>query len=153
MFSVNSKIDIDFGAIQELEENAVKALEMTADALLSELKNAEVMPFDTGNLQNESTFVDYSQSQQGVVTLSSSTPYARRLYYHPEAVNVRDYVIKKGKRAGQHVSGYTAYSGVFNHTHNANAKDHWLEDWLPGGTRQNFCQETFKKIYKRLCGL
>lgn len=153
MLTVTSEIDIDFGAIDALNENAVKALAMTAETLLTEIKNAQVMPFDTGNLQNESTFVDDSQARSGVVTLSSSTPYARRLYYHPEVVNVRDYVIKKGKRAGQHVKGYSARRGTFSRKHNSNAQDHWLRFWLPGGTRQNFCRDTFKKIYKELCGL
>ncbi len=127
MFSVSSKVKMDYGKIAELNDNAVKALEMTADAFLSELKNAQVMPFDTGNLQNESTFVDNSQASRGVVVVSSSTPYARRLYYHPE------------------------YN--FKHDNNAMAQGKWLKFWLPGGTRQNFCQETFKTIYRRLCRL
>lgn len=127
MLTVTSEIDIDFGAIDALSDNAVKALAMTADALLSELKNAQVMPFDTGNLQNESTFVDDSQARSGVVILSSSTPYARRLYYHPE------------------------YN--FSRKENAAAGGEWLRFWLPGGTRQNFCREKFKEIYKELCGL
>ena len=127
MLTVESKIDMDFGAIKELEENGITALEQTADALLTEIKNAQVMPFDTGNLQNESTFADYSQSEQGVITLSSSTPYARRLYYHPE------------------------YN--FSRKENSAAGGEWLKYWLPGGTRQNFCSDTCKIIYKRLCGL
>ena len=127
MFSVSSKVKMDYGKIAELNDNAVKALEMTADAFLSELKNAQVMPFDTGNLQNESTFVDNSQASRGVVVISSSTPYARRLYYHPEFNYRRD--------------------------HNTMAQGEWLKFWLPGGTRQNFCQETFKTVYRRLCRL
>ena len=140
MFSVDSTVKLNFGKLDALSDNAVTALEMTADALLSELKNAQVMPKDTGNLQNENTFVDDSQSQRGVVILSSSTPYqrgvvilssstpyARRLYYHPEY--------------------------HFNRSDNAMAQGEWLRFWLPGGTRQNFCQEKFKEIYKELCGL
>ena len=153
MFSVDSTVKLNFGKLDALSDNAVTALEMTADALLSELKNAQVMPKDTGNLQNENTFVDDSQSQRGVVILSSSTPYARRLYYHPEFINVNSYTIKRGKRAGQTVKGYTATSGNFKKTYNANAQDHWLKFWLPGGKRQNFCREKFKEIYKELCGL
>lgn len=127
MLSVHSSVKMNLAKIDALDQNAVKALEQTADAFKSELKNAQVMPFDTGNLQNESTFVDYSQSQRGVVTLSSSTPYARRLYYHPE------------------------YN--FQHTHNRAAGGEWLRFWLPGGKRQNFCRETFKENYRRLCRL
>ena len=72
MFSVKSTVKLDFGKLAALDNNAVAALEMTADAL---------------------------------------------------------------------------------HTEIANAQGKWLRFWLPGGTRQNFCQETFKTIYRRLCGL
>ena len=68
--------------IRQLESTAIVALEDTTDALLTEIKNVEVMPFDTGNLQNENTFVDYSNSANGVTKIVSSTPYASRLYFH-----------------------------------------------------------------------
>ena len=127
MLEVSSEIKLNMPLIKELEKNAVKALEMTADALLTEVKNAGVMPFDTGNLQNEGTFSDYSGSEQGSVKIVSSTPYARRLYFHPE------------------------YN--FQRHENAFAGGKWFEPWLEGGTRQNFCVDTFRNIYKRLCGL
>ena len=44
------------------------------------------MPHDTGNLQNESTFVDTSKSKQGKVSLVSSTPYARQLVFSPQSI-------------------------------------------------------------------
>ena len=81
---VKSTVKMNMPKIRQLTDAAVKALEMTAEALHTEVVQAQVMPFDTGNLQNESTFVDYSNSGSGKVTLVSSTPYARRLYYHPE---------------------------------------------------------------------
>ena len=127
MFSVDSKVTFDFGKLNALDANAVTAFKMTADAFLTELENGQVMPFDTGNLQNESTFVDDSGAQNGVIVISSSTPYARRLYYHPE------------------------YN--FNQEFNQAAGGGWFKYWLPGGTRQNFCVEAFKTIYRRLCGL
>ena len=124
MLDVLSSIDLDFGAIEELEENAIIALEQTTDALLTEIKTSQVMPFDTGNLQNESTFADYSESNKGATHIVSSTPYARRLYYHPE------------------------YN--FSKKENQSAGGEWFDPWLKGGTRQNFCVETFAEIYRRL---
>ena len=56
----------------------------TGDALLTRVKNKQVMPFDTSILQDDSTAVDYSQSAKGIVKIVSDTPYARRLYFHPE---------------------------------------------------------------------
>lgn len=127
MFSVSSTVNLDFGTLNMLEENAAEALAQTADALLTEVKNAQVMPKDTGNLQIESTFVDDRNARKGTVVLSSSTPYARRLYFHPEY--------------------------HFNRADNAMAQGEWLKFWLPGGTRQNFCVKKFMEIYRGLCGL
>lgn len=115
------------GVINQLDSNAKRALKDTTDALLSEVKNAQVMPFDTENLQNESTFADYSQLEQGATSIISSTPYARRLYFHPE------------------------YN--FSRKINAAAGGKWFRYWLEGGTRQNFCSQTFAKIYKGLTGV
>ncbi len=126
MFTVASTIKLNFGAIKQMSKNAQKALEQTGDALLTEEKNSEVMPFEKGNLQNENTFVDYSNSSKGVVSIISDTPYARRLYYHPEFNFSRDENIAAGAM--------------------------WHEPWEAGGTRENFCVEAFAKIYRRLNG-
>ena len=84
MISVNSTVKLNFPKIQQLTKAQVMALEQTAEALHTNVVQAQVFPRDTGNLQNESTFVDYSESSQGKVSIISSTPYARRLYFHPE---------------------------------------------------------------------
>lgn len=127
VFEVNSKINLNFGLLKQLDRNSQKALEMTTDALLTEVKNAEVMPFELGTLQNDNTFPDYSNSANGLTKIVSSTLYARRLYFHPE------------------------YN--FQKHENAFAGGKWFDPWLKGGTRQNFCSETFATIYRRLCGL
>lgn len=79
---VTSRIILDQSAIDRLDKAAIECIALTADATLTELRDRQVMPFDTGNLQNDSTFVD--DSQQGKASIVSSTPYARRLYFHPE---------------------------------------------------------------------
>lgn len=127
MIKVTSKIKLNLPKIRQLSQAQVKALEQTAEALHTEVVQAQVMPFDTGNLQNESTFVDYSESSRGRVSLVSSTPYARRLYFHPE------------------------YN--FQKDENPNAKGKWFDDWLPGGSEEDFCRDAFKKIYRRLTGV
>lgn len=126
-FNVTSKIKLDLPKLKQLDKNSVKALEMTTDALLTEVKNSQVMPFKIGTLQNDSTFAQYDNSDKGITQIVSSTPYARRLYYHPE------------------------YN--FNRDENAAAGGEWFKPWLPDGTRQNFCSETFAKIYKELTGI
>lgn len=126
MARVTSTITINQQRIKQLTRAQIQALEMTAEALHTEVVQAQVLPFDKGTLQNESTFVDYSNSSKGIVTLVSSTPYARRLYYHPE------------------------YN--FNISENKNAKGKWYEDWIEG-KEKDFCKKTFKKFYKRLGGV
>ena len=73
---VRSTIKLNMPRINQLTEAAVKALEMTGEALHTEVVQAQVMPFDTGHLEEDATFVDYSESKNGKVTLVSSTPYA-----------------------------------------------------------------------------
>lgn len=113
-------------AIKKLTDAQVKALEMTAEALHTDVVQAQVMPRDTGHLQNESTFVDYAQSKSGTVTLVSQTPYARRVYFHPE-IN-------------------------FRKTENANAQGKWLEPWIDGN-KKDFCQKAFSKFFKQIGGV
>lgn len=127
MISANSTVRMNWGRIRELTEAQIAALEQTAEYLHTEVVQAQVMPFETGNLQNESTFVDTSKSSSGKVTLVSSTPYARRMYFHPE------------------------YD--FKTDENPNAGGEWLEDWLPGGSKQDDCKKAFKQIYKRITGV
>lgn len=128
MIKVNSVIKMNFPKIKELTDAQVTALEHTAEEVRREVKDAQVFPRDTGNLQNESTFVDYSQARQGKVSLVSTAPYARRLYFHPEY--------------------------HFQTKENPNAKGKWYEDWIPpNGPVSDFAPETFKKIYKRLTGI
>jgi len=92
---------------------------------LSDVRNEGAMPFETGNLQNESTHVDDSQVKQGVVKIVSDTPYARRLYHHPE------------------------YS--FNRSKNASAGGQWWEPYLSGSKRK-LPAKLFKQFYQRLNG-
>ena len=124
MIKVKSVVKMNFPRIRQLEQAQVTALEQTAEALHTEVVQAQVMPFDTGTLQNEGTFVDYSESRQGKVSIVSNTPYARRLYFHPE------------------------YN--FQTKENPNARGKWYEDWLPGGKKSDFAIDTYKRIYRGL---
>lgn len=127
MMKVKSRVKLNFPKIRKLTQAQVAALEQTADALHTEIVQAQVVPRDTGNLQNESFFVNDSEAQSGKVTLVHSTPYARRLYFHPEY--------------------------HFSKDENPNAKGKWLADWEPGGKEADFAIETYKEFYRRLSGL
>lgn len=124
---VNSKVMINQSVIDDLKKAAIIALEKTGDYVLGEVVEAQVIPFDTGFLQNESTYVDKKNSASGNVKIVSSTPYARRLYYHPE------YNFKTDK--------------------NANAKGLWLEDWTEDGKYAKDVKKAYELFFKELGGL
>ena len=123
---VSSTIKLNEAKLKELTIQQYISLAQTADALVTDLRDSQTMPFDTGNLQNDSTFLDDSQKEQGRVSIVSSTPYARRLYYHPE------------------------YN--FRTTNNRNAGGKWFEPYI-SGNRTDFLKDPFAKLFKRNGGL
>ena len=123
---VSSTIKLNEAKLKELTRQQYISLAQTADALVTDLRDSQTMPFDTGNLQNDSTFLDDSKKEQGKVSIVSSTPYARRLYYHPE------------------------YN--FRTTNNRNAGGKWFEPYI-SGNRTDFLKDTFAKLFKRNGGL
>lgn len=98
-----------------------EALVETADALKSDLQKSQTMPFDTGALQNRSTFIDDSKKNLGKVTIISDTVYARRLYFHPE------------------------YN--YQKTHNKNAGGMWFVPYI-SGDKKDWASKKFAKIMK-----
>lgn len=107
--------------LRQINSNATACLIKTADALKSDLIQSQTMPFKTGALQNRSTFVDDSQSNQGVVSVISDTPYARRLYFHPE------------------------YN--FSKAANPNAGGMWFEPYI-NGNKKDFAKNTFETFMR-----
>ena len=53
MIKVKSVVKMNFPRIRQLEQAQVTALEQTVEALHTEVVQAQVMPFKTGALQNE----------------------------------------------------------------------------------------------------
>lgn len=122
MAKVKSTVKLNKKKIKEIEQSAITSLEQTAEATRTELITKGYIPFDSGTLQNEGTFVESSQADKGIVSLVSSTPYARRLYFHPEF--------------------------DFQTVNNPNAQGQWFEPFLTGAEKE-FIKETFKKLLKK----
>ena len=118
---VTSRVELNYSVLNMLDNAQFEALAQTADATLTELRDRQVMPFDTGNLQNDSTFVD--DSQRDKVSIVSSTPYARRLYFHPE------YNYRRGN--------------------NASAGGKWFESFL----NDDFIVSAYARLLKQKGGL
>lgn len=118
---VTSRVELNMSVLNMLDGAQYEALAQTGDATLTELRDRGVMPFDTGNLQDDSTFVD--DSEKGKVSIVSSTPYARRLYFHPE------YNFRRGN--------------------NPRAGGKWFDSFL----QDNFISNAYAKLLKRIGGL
>ena len=135
MMKVNSVINLNLPKIRELTEAQAIALEQTAEALHTAVAQAQVFPRDTGALQGEDTSIKAGETAQntitkennGKVSLITTAPQVRRLYFHPEY--------------------------HFHTDENPNAKGKWYEDWLPGGKEADYCANAFKRIYRRLTGI
>lgn len=144
MIKVNSKFTINKIRMKQLSAAAIKSLEQTAEALRTDVVQAAVIPRDTGNLQGEAFGIDCKDSKRGKVRLVHSAPYARRVYFNPDGMKFhRQTWTTKSRLTGKEIK----------HDGNPNARDHWFEDWLPGGSKQDFCVNAFKRFYRRNANL
>ena len=118
---VTSRVELNYSVLNMLDGAQFEALAQTADATLTELRDRQVMPFDTGNLQNDSTSVD--DTQKTTVSIVTTAPQARRLYFHPE------YNFKRGN--------------------NAKAGGKWFESFL----NDDFIASAYAQLLKQRGGL
>lgn len=117
-----STLNIYPGAIAGMNAKLTRALEMTADAIMGDLRAAQTIPFNIGTLQGEA--MSTAVLEVGRVAITNNTAYARRLYFHPE------------------------YN--FQTTHNANAGALWFEPYLSGGSRNGWVLSTFAAMCKKV---
>ena len=118
------KVNWNFGAVRQVEQAVATALEQTAQAVLEDVEKEQVMPKDTGTLSEASTFLYDAESRTGVVAIVSDTPYARRLYYHPE------------------------YN--FQTSKNKNAGGKWLQPWIDGDKKEFAAKAFAEKLRQNL---
>ena len=118
---VTSRVELNMSVLDMLDGAQYEALAQTADATLTELRDRQVMPFDTGNLQNDSTSID--DTQKDIVSIVTTAPQARRLYFHPE------YNFKRGN--------------------NSRAGGKWFENFL----NDDFIASAYAKLLKQKGGL
>jgi hypothetical protein len=121
-----STIKINTKGIKAAEHDILRALGLTALSLQRRVREAEVVPRRSGQLEDVKFFIDDSNIKNGVVSLVFEGPYARRLYYHPE------------------------YN--FSHAENPNAQGLWMSLWEPGGIYGEEPQELFNEIIGQIMG-
>lgn len=138
------------GQLEALDDDVRKSLAMTAEAVRTDIIAQRTMPYAQdpnwtktnadgtversmnwgnkdivpGQLQG-SMFVDRTFDFDGRVSLVSNTPYARRLYYHPE---------------------YNFYRG-----HNPKAGGLWYEPYI-SGKRRSWMVRAFEAFMRKLRG-
>lgn len=118
---------LNIKGLMQVDNIVRKSLEETAEQAITDVKLSQTMPFKQGTLQNDSTFADISDSRRGTVYLVSSTPYARRLYYHPEF--------------------------NFSKFENMDAGAGWFEPYKNGGAKFNSVLGWFQKFMKQNGGI
>lgn len=113
-----AELRLNLSALDGFRRESMDAALETVAALRGEVVTAQVMPFDTGDMQNKHTSVQQRVKGDEIHTmLFTDTPYARRQYFHPE------------------------YN--FQTVNNPNAQGLWLSPWLPGGTNESFLLDTY----------
>lgn len=61
---ITVKTTVDTAKLAAIDEAAKRALTLTAEVIHGQVVQAQVVPFRTGHLQNESTFVDQSGASE-----------------------------------------------------------------------------------------
>lgn len=107
--------------IQQIQKAATESLVLTARAVEADVRQSQTMPKDTGNLQETSTYTNDKQARKGIASVVSDTPYARRLYYHPE------YNFRQDK--------------------NPNAGGLWFDTYVTG-VKKNFAKKVFARFLR-----
>lgn len=117
------KVDVKLNMenILKIGIKAEETLVDTADALKTDLLKSQIMPFDTGILQNDFTYISKKSKNAKRVLIISDTPYARKLYFHPEY--------------------------KFDKTKNSNAGGLWFNQYIEG-EKKELPKRLFMKILK-----
>lgn len=116
------KITYNVKNINATIESAKLALLDTAEAIKTDLIQSQTMPFDSGAMQNDSTYVDDKRIIKGIARLVTDTPYARKVYFDPEITIHQD--------------------------KNPNAKQRWFDDYI-SGEKKNLPIKYFQQMLKR----
>lgn len=133
MSKVHSVVKIFTPKVKEINSKAIIALEKTSEAVLSDVVKTQVLPYGetkkdsennvvyTGGTLEKSIHLDTSDSAKGKVSIGVNTPYARRLYFHPE---------------------FNFYKGE-----NANAQGRWFDTYIKG-SKKAYAKKAYEKLLK-----
>ena len=118
---MRATVELNMANINDIEKKIQRSVAKTADQIKKDVQQSETMPFKSGQLQNRSTFVDTTELADYTAYVVSDTPYARRLYFHPE------------------------YN--FSTEENKNAGGQWFEPYI-SGEKKNYAQKVFTQFMR-----
>lgn len=118
--SVRVSIKLNQSKINKLVEANKQAFKLTVEDVLKDIKDSQVVPKDTGNLESTGSIEFVSEA---VASIVFDTPYAKRLYWHPE------YNFKTDK--------------------NSSAQGRWMDMYI-SGTKRDFVKERYFVYLKEL---
>lgn len=118
---IKATVKFNEANIKKIEEAMAKALPSTMEAMKTEINNMQVVPKETGTLE-ESAVVGVGKNKGYI---SYNTPYARRLYYHPE------YNFRQDK--------------------NSNAQGRWMDPFIHGD-KKKWLTKAYGEFLKRNSG-
>ena len=121
---MSNKVTLDIDKIKGIDKAIKEALELTADWLKSDVTMRQVVPKETGNLEGSLTSGQVSKLSDLDYDINYTTPYAQRLYFHPE------YNFRTDK--------------------NPNAKGEWLKDYSRGKKAKELKEVYAKFLSERL---
>lgn len=116
------EIKLDAAAFAAMEEQVRRAALKAMEAVKTDLVAAQTMPFDTGRMQSTLQTDQFQDGEEIRTRLSTDTPYARRLYFHPE------------------------YN--FQKVNNPNAGAEWYAPYEDGGEKESLARDTFTAALK-----
>lgn len=120
--NVKVKVELYSQKIKQIDDAWTKALERTAEAVLSDIIASQVVPFDVGTLEGSG----YVMADGHLAYIVFDTPYARRLYFHPE------YDFRQDK--------------------NPNAQGRWMDDYQIGYPKEAVVLEAQKLYFRKNTG-
>lgn len=122
MAGIKFKVSYNPKNINKIEKSIKDSFIEAANKIKQDIIDAQVIPYKTGATQRSLEVKAVRQSGRLEVQMSTSTPYSKRLYYHPECNFRRD--------------------------KNANAQARWFDAWIFGSKKDDF-QKYFKNSLKK----
>lgn len=124
----------DEKGLKHIDDSLAKALAMSGYVLQDDIREAQVIPRMDGALSGEAFTCNTTTAKRGFIRFMFSTPYARRLYFHPEYhFHKEPWVDSQGR----------------NHDGNPNAQGEWMRHWFRGGKYEKRPSQILAEILKR----